>query len=159
MARRKRRCRTVEAMMSIITHRAEAPPLIERLSRRPKHLGATGGRLAPCHASPNCVSSQADGNDRVHFVEPLRFTGASDAAWSRIGELVRSQPRVRIVHETDRYLHAEFTSRILRFVDDFELLLDDGAGVIDVRSASRLGYSDFGVNRQRVEAIRRKFSA
>jgi uncharacterized protein (DUF1499 family) len=113
------------------------------------------GRLRPCPSSPNCVSSQAD--DDAHRVEPLAFTGDPAAAMERLRRSVESLPGARIVSARDGYLHAEFTSRIFRFVDDVELLLDPEAGVVHVRSASRVGYSDLGANRRRVEAIRRAF--
>src|SRR5215510_9660661 len=117
----------------------------------PPTLGVKDGRLGPCRASPNCVSSQADrAVDPAHFVEPFAIRGSPDAAWATLSEIVRSAKRARIVSERPDYLRAEFTSRLLGFVDDVEFLLDPKARVIQVRSASRLGYRDFGVNRQRV---------
>lgn len=121
-------------------------------SRQPDGLGVHDGRLAPCPATPNCVCSQDDAPG--HAIEPLRFDDSPEAAWDRLRRAVRAQPRTRIVEESERYLHAEATTRLLRFVDDVEFLLDRGGRQIHVRSASRLGYSDLGVNRRRVEAIR-----
>ncbi len=126
----------------------------------PTTLGANDGRLAPCKRSPNCVSSQADrSSDAGHFIAPLAFRGSADAAWAALREIVRHTERARIVREQPGYLQAEFTSRVLGFVDDVEFLLEPPAHVIHVRSASRLGYRDFGVNRERVEAIRRQLAA
>lgn len=131
--------------------------MIGRFSKKPSGLGVTDGRLAPCPRSPNCVSSQADPADRVHFVEPFRFAGDAAAAWERLVSMVSSQPRTNVTVRTDQYLHAEFTTPLLRFVDDIEFLLDAAAGVIRVRSASRIGRSDLGTNRRRVERLRRAF--
>lgn len=121
---------------------------------RPSNLGAPGGRLAPCPAKPNCVSSQAAPADATHYVAPLAFTIDPRLAWDTLRELIATTERASIVAEREGYLHAEFTSRLLGFVDDLECVLDERARVIHVRSASRLGYSDFGVNRARVEALR-----
>ena len=122
--------------------------------RRPSNLGARTGRLAPCPASPNCVSSQADATDAGHYVAPLAFKGDPQAAWEMLRRIVAESARAQIVAERDGYLHAEFASRLLGFVDDLECLLDARAHRIQVRSSSRLGYRDFGVNRERVESLR-----
>jgi uncharacterized protein (DUF1499 family) len=112
--------------------------------------------LAPCPASPNCVTSKA--TDAEHFTEPLHFTGDATLAWNRLKSALGTESRLSIVEDTGSYLHAEARSLVFRFVDDVEFVLDPEAGVIQVRSASRTGYSDFGVNRRRVERIRRTFS-
>jgi uncharacterized protein (DUF1499 family) len=120
--------------------------------RKPDNLGVRDGRLAPCRATPNCVSSQADARtDPGHYVEPL-----ARASWSALRQLLATLPRVQIVEERPRYLRAEFTSRLLGFVDDVEFYHDETAGLVHVRSASRLGSKDFGVNRRRIEDIRRR---
>lgn len=113
--------------------------------------------LAPCPKTPNCVASQAA--DAGHFVEPLRFSDAPEQAWARLKSVLSVRPRTRIVEASADYLHAEATSRWLRFVDDVEFLMQADQGLIQVRSASRVGYGDFGVNRRRIEAIRRAFEA
>ena len=118
--------------------------------------GETTHTLAPCPASPNCVSSQAA--DAEHSTEPLRFTGEATLAWNRLKSALGTESRLSIVEDTGSYLHAEARSLVLRFVDDVEFVLDSEASVIQVRSASRVGYSDFGVNRRRVERIRKAFS-
>ena len=119
---------------------------------RPVNLGVHNGKLAPCPASPNCVSSQS--SDREHSVEPLRYTGSPGEAMDRLKKIVISMKRSRIITETGSYIHAEFTSALFRFVDDVEFFLDERAAVIQVRSSSRIGYSDLGVNRKRIEDIR-----
>ncbi len=124
--------------------------------QQPPTLGATAGRLHPCPDSPNCVCSQDP--DADHQIAPLAFTGPGPAALARLKTVVLAEPRVKITGEHDGYLRAEFTSRIFRFVDDVEFLLDEPAKVIHVRSASRVGRSDLGVNRKRVEHLRDAFA-
>jgi uncharacterized protein (DUF1499 family) len=118
--------------------------------RRPKNLGVAGGRFAPCRRTPNCVSSQADPADREHYIAPIPFQGDAIAAVRRA---VEAMPRTRIVSADSHYLYAEFRTRLLRFVDDVEFHFDGTS--IHVRSSSRLGRRDFGVNRARVEKLRR----
>jgi uncharacterized protein (DUF1499 family) len=118
--------------------------------------GGAPPRLPDCPGTPNCVCSQ-DGRPR-HAIEPLRYEGPAAPAWAALRALVAELPRTRIVEERPGRLHAEVRTRLFRFVDDLHLQLDEPAGVIHVRSASRLGRSDFGVNRRRVEALRAAFS-
>jgi uncharacterized protein (DUF1499 family) len=115
-----------------------------------------GELLAPCPSSPNCVSSLAP--DAAHRVAPLPYQGDPAAAMRRLRDVIAAMPRARVVSVSDTSLHAEFTSRIFRFVDDVDCAVDPAAGVIQIRSASRVGYSDLGVNRARVEAIRAAFA-
>jgi uncharacterized protein (DUF1499 family) len=124
---------------------------------RPATLGVRDGRLSPCPASPNCVSSQ-DSN-AAHSIEPLRYTSSPLQAMERLKRIVGGMKRAKVITDTDLYLHAEFTSALFRFVDDVEFVLDEKNRVIHVRSASRVGYSDLGVNRKRVEAIGHAWSA
>lgn len=119
---------------------------------RPANLGIIDGRLAPCPDSPNCVSSQSA--DESHRIEPLRYIGSADSVRQNLRKLVESMPRTKIVTQTDSYIHAEFTIALMGFVDDVEFHFDDENKIIHVRSASRVGHSDFGVNRRRVEKIR-----
>jgi uncharacterized protein (DUF1499 family) len=122
---------------------------------RPQNLGVRDGTLAPCPSSPNCVSSRA--NDERHRIVPLCFSGDPDAAFTRLKHILPLRPDTKIVKETDRYLRVEFRT-LLGFVDDGEFLLDTDGGCIHVRSASRLGYSDLGKNRARIEEIRSRFA-
>jgi len=112
------------------------------------------GTLPPCPDKPNCVSSLAP--DADHRAEPYRLAGGVD--WAAVRAAVAAMPRTAIVEERPGYLHAEATSRIFRFVDDLELLRSASGDRIDVRSASRVGYGDMGVNRERVEALREKLA-
>jgi uncharacterized protein (DUF1499 family) len=123
---------------------------------RHSQMGVTAGRLAACPDSPNCVSSQS--TDPRHAIDPLRYEGTAEKARELLIEAVSGMKRSRIVAAEERYLLAEFTSSLFRFVDDVEFLLDDGTKMIHVRSASRIGYYDLGVNRRRVEKIRSRFN-
>ena len=122
---------------------------------RPQNLGVKDGVLAACPNSPNCVSTQA--KDARHTIAPLTYATSKEQAIQRLTDIINSLPRTRIVTSTADYLHAEFTSALFRFVDDVEFFFDDAAKTIHFRSASRLGYSDLGVNRKRMEDIRQRF--
>jgi uncharacterized protein (DUF1499 family) len=125
----------------------------------PANLGVKNGRLAPCPRSPNCVASQGDAADATHYIPPIAFKGDAGAAWRALREAVVASERVTVVNERDGYLRAEFATKFIGFVDDVEFLLDATARVVHVRSASRLGYRDFGVNRARIEALRARLAA
>lgn len=120
-------------------------------------LGPVEGRLRPCPARPNCVGSE-DPRDDARLA-PFAFEGDPDAALRSLVDFLRAEPRVELVTVGEDYVHAIFRSRLFRFPDDVELRLDRAAGVIHVRSAARLGHSDFGVNRRRVESLRSRWSA
>ena len=115
-----------------------------------------GHTLAPCPDKPNCVSSQTDNTHR--YIKPFSFSDAPSQAMQRLRSSVLAEKRVTLVSEEGSYLHAEARSLIFRFVDDLEFLLVTADGLIHVRSAARTGHSDFGINRKRVERIRRSFS-
>jgi uncharacterized protein (DUF1499 family) len=123
--------------------------------KRPDDLGVTNGRLAPCKRTPNCVCSQADRADLEHYIAPIAFKGTVAQAMAAARRAIESMERTTIVHEEPGYTYAEFRSKLLGYVDDVELLYDDKAGVFHVRSASRLGRRDFGVNRNRIDELRR----
>ena len=122
---------------------------------QPADIGVDEGRLAPCPSSPNCVSS--DAQPGLHQTKPLRFDGDSATAWKFAEAAVGQLPRTRVIRLEPDYLHAECRSALMGFVDDLELHLRAGEGTIAVRSASRLGWSDMGVNRRRVDALERAF--
>ena len=120
--------------------------------KRPANIGIVSGKLAACPSSPNCVSSFSQ--DAEHKIEPLVYTSSQSEAMAKLKGAIESLKKTKIITATDNYLYAEFTSALMGFVDDVEFLVDDGAKVIHVRSASRLGESDAGVNRKRIETIR-----
>lgn len=117
--------------------------------------GATNDRLSPCPKSPNCVSSLSE--DKSHYVEPLSYEVSQEEAREKLISVINSMKRSKIVTAEIDYIHATFKSALFGFVDDVEFSFDDQRKVIDVRSASRTGYSDLGVNRKRVEEIRKRF--
>lgn len=112
----------------------------------PQNIGVQNGRLTACPESPNCVSSFE--TDETHGIAPI------DANLQQIGQTLSDLPEANIVAADSNYLYAEFTSSLMRYVDDVEFMYDSSAGVTHVRSASRLGYSDMGANRNRIEGIR-----
>ena len=118
--------------------------------RRPGNLGVKDGRLAPCRRTPNCVSSQADPADREHYIAPIAFRGRME----ELRRAVQSMARTTVITAERNYLYAEYRTPLMRYVDDVELYYDERAGLVHVRSASRLGRRDFGVNRKRVEELR-----
>jgi len=120
---------------------------------RPNNLGVQRGSLAACPASPNCVSSQAI--EEKNRIAPLSFSGDPDAAFTRLKLVLGRRSDTTIIEELPGYLRVEL--RTVLFVDDGEFLLDRSRNVIQLRSASRLGYSDLGKNRSRIEAIRKEF--
>ncbi|MBW4432477.1 MAG: DUF1499 domain-containing protein [Pelatocladus maniniholoensis HA4357-MV3] len=124
--------------------------------KRPSNLGVRDRTLAPCPNSPNCVCSQS--TDAVHKIAPLTYTSSPEQALADIKSIIQSLPRTTIINESDDYLYAEFKSALMGFVDDVEFYLDRNDNIIHVRSASRLGQSDLGVNRNRVETIRTKLN-
>lgn len=126
-------------------------------SAPPPPLGLVDGRLRPCPDRPFCVSSEDPRPDRR--VAPLAFTGSPDEARARLERTLRSLERTRVTVVHPAYLRAEARSRLFRFTDDVEIRIDPDAGVAHIRSASRLGRSDFGANRSRVETVRRRFAA
>jgi uncharacterized protein (DUF1499 family) len=126
--------------------------LVSCTGSSPSNLGVSSSGMTPCPSSPNCVSSDAGDGD--HQVSPLQLAVPATEAWLAARALVSKLPRTRIVSEKPDYLHAECRSALFGFVDDLELNLRPAEGIIAIRSASRIGYSDLGVNRRRVEALR-----
>lgn len=112
----------------------------------------SGGELADCDGPPRCISSQA--SDPERRVEPLSYAGSARAVRQKLVAHIEAQPRTEIVTNSDCYVHATYTSSIMRYTDDVELWLCDEPGIVQLRSASRVGYYDFGANRERVENLR-----
>lgn len=118
--------------------------------------GLKDGRLRSCPDKPNCVCTQ-DPAER-HRIEPIRYTGTKEEARERLLRVIRHMERATLVKAEADYIHAEFRSAVFRFVDDVEFLFDDAAKLIHFRSASRTGYYDFRVNRNRMEDVRKRFA-
>jgi len=122
----------------------------------PQNLGITNQKLAPCPNKPNCVSTQSSSDKAI--IAPLTYTGEVSQAMHKLVETVKNVPRTKIIRQTDSYLYVEFTSALFRFVDDVEFYIDESSNTIHFRSASRIGHSDLGANRRRMENIRVLFS-
>ncbi len=118
---------------------------------RPDNLGVKDGQLAPTPTTPNCVHSQSD--NEQYKIDSLPFVSIA-----KLKDVINSMERTEIIEESDNYLYAEFTTKLMGYVDDVEFYRDEAANEVHVRSASRLGKSDLGLNRQRVEEIRAKLS-
>ena len=123
--------------------------------QRPENLGVYNNGLSDCPNKPNCVSSQ--GVDEDHFLAPFGYEGEKEAALKRLKKVISSFERMTIITERDNYLHIECSSAIIGFVDDLEFYFPE-ENLIHLRSASRLGYSDLGVNQKRVEQLRKLFA-
>ncbi|WP_229642268.1 DUF1499 domain-containing protein [Waterburya agarophytonicola] len=115
-------------------------------------IGLNNGQLSSCPQSPNCVVSQ--NGDEEHTIAAIPYQGDRATAKKTLLKVLSVVPRTEIVEETDNYIHAESTSRIFKFVDDAEFYFPEDKNLIQVRSASRVGESDLGVNRRRIEQIR-----
>jgi uncharacterized protein (DUF1499 family) len=113
---------------------------------------ADSKKLPLCPNSPNCVSSQS--TDEKHFIAPFKIVADTKQVWIALKQALQNQTRTVITQESDNTLTAEATSLIFRFVDDINIILDEKQKLIHIRSASRIGYGDFGVNRRRVEQLR-----
>lgn len=138
--------------------------LVGRASPMPENVGAvngrfdnlSAGRLAPCPASPNCVSTYE--TDVEHGIEAMALEGETAVSQARLLAIIQSMPRSTVVTNEPGYIHAEFRSAAWGFVDDVEFYFDEEAGLIQFRSAARLGYGDGGVNRKRMEEIRAAYT-
>jgi len=135
----------IQAVLLSVLSCASNPPKVQLVD----------GRLRACPKSPNCVSSESD--DTSSRVEPLTFKGPPEKAWGDLKETIQELGG-KIQEEHDGYLWATFTSRVFRFVDDVEFRMVSTDGIIHVRSGARVGYSDLGVNRRRVEKLRTIFN-
>jgi uncharacterized protein (DUF1499 family) len=125
-------------------------------SDRYGNLGIKNGRLSACPATPNCVSSQSI--KKSNYIDPIHWPQNVPDIKNILFDTINAMRRTRIVSHDKNYVHVEFTTALFRFVDDVEFLIDEKNRIIHVRSASRVGYSDLGVNRKRVEKIRKTFS-
>lgn len=110
--------------------------------------------LEPCPSSPNCVSSQEDPADAEHYISPIDYDGPIDAALDAIAGVIENAARATITDRTENRIDAVFRTMIWRFKDDVTFLVDPDDGKIHWRSASRVGHSDLGANRKRIESLR-----
>lgn len=132
-------------------------PLLSMSGKRPTGLGVRQGRLQACPSSPNCVCSYD--TDKEHGIEPIPFSGTAQDAIAALKQIIDSTPLTAVIESSDDYIYAEFTTKLMGYVDDVEFYISSESSVIHVRSASRLGKSDLGLNRKRVEQIRSQFNS
>jgi len=120
---------------------------------KPTDIGVKNGQFKACPSSPNCISTQAAKDDAQHHMLPISYTGSMEVAKTKLLEVINGMERTVVTEKADNYIHSEFMSKTMKFVDDVEFYFDDTNKVIHFRSASRKGHSDLGVNRKRMEAI------
>ena len=125
------------------------------MAKSKKPIGIVDGKFHPCPKSPNCVSTQAI--DDKQKMEPINYSGSLIDAKAKIVSIINSLKRSKIVTNEENYIHTEFRTATFRFVDDVEFLFDDKEKIIHFRSRARMGYSDMGVNRKRMEEITKLF--
>ena len=125
------------------------------LAGEPDNLGLKNRLLSPCPGTPNCVSSQEKNSQ--HRIQPITFEGSLELAKEKLHRVINSMRGTRILTQDVIYWHVEFTTQLLRYIDDVEFYFDGTQSLIHLRSASRQGYWDLGVNRRRVETIRSRF--
>ena len=125
------------------------------MAKSKKPIGIVNGKLHPCPKSPNCVSTQAINEKQK--MEPINYSGDLEDAKVKIIDIINSLKRSKIITNEENYIHIEFRTATFRFVDDVEFLFDDKEKVIHFRSRARMGYSDMGVNRKRMEEITKLF--
>ena len=125
----------------------------------PTDLGVSNGRLKSCPSTPNCVCSYTPDDDKEHAIAPFAYTGSAKEAIDKLKQIIEGMERSKINSVSDDYLYAEFSSKLMGFVDDVEFYAPPGERVIRTRTAARLGKSDLGVNRKRTENIRQQFQA
>ncbi len=125
------------------------------MAKSKKPIGIVDGKLHPCPKSPNCVSTQTI--DDKQKMEPINYSGSLDDAKAKIISIINSLKRSKIITNEENYIHIEFRTATFRFVDDVEFLFDDKEKIIHFRSRARMGYSDMGVNRKRMEEITKLF--
>jgi len=123
--------------------------------KRPASVGVTDGKFFPCPKRPNCVSSMSE--DQRHYIEPFIYSSEKQQAFRTLQRVLAELDPATIIAQSDNYLHVEFKSRYLGFVDDVEFYFANDEQLIHIRSASRLGYSDLGVNRKRMNSVRSKY--
>jgi len=128
---------------------------VNKIAKKSKKVGLIDGKFYPCPKTPNCVSTQS--TNEIHKIEPIKYNISCEEAKENIVKIINSIKRTEIINHTDDYIHAEFKSRIFKFVDDAEFYFDDKEKLIHFKSASRVGNNDLGVNRKRMEKIRNQF--
>ena len=125
--------------------------------KKPTNIGVKNGQLRNCPDSPNCVCSQCNPEDKLHYIKPLTYQESLETAYQKLIKTIEADKSTKIITKSFHYIYVEYTSKIFRFVDDVEFYFPKNKKIIHIRSASRLGRSDLGVNRKRIEKLRKKY--
>jgi uncharacterized protein (DUF1499 family) len=128
---------------------------IQVVSKRPANLGVTENKLAECPPHDNCVSTFE--TEPMHAIAPLPFTGTVEAEMQKWMKILSNYPRAKVIKTTTNYIYAEFRSMMWRFIDDVEIFVDETQKLTHIRSASRVGTNDYGMNRNRVEDLKSRY--
>ena len=129
------------------------------MAKEPRKVGlGDDNQFYPCPEKKVCVSTQSPKEDGIHYIEPIYYLGSGKEALDKIESIIKGIKRTKILRKTENYLHALFTTTLLRFKDDVEFLIDDDAKLIHFRSQSRIGGYDWNTNRKRMENIRKIYS-
>ena len=127
------------------------------MGKKPKKVGLIDGKFYECPRRHYCVSTQADKNNELNYIEPIKYTTTMEEAIQKIKSVVSTCKRTELLVEEDNYLRYKFTTALFRFKDDVEFLFDDEEKTLHFRSQSRLGGYDWDTNRNRMEKIRELF--
>lgn len=124
------------------------------MPKEPRKVGVIDGRFYPCPKKHVCVSTQSDKNDEIHYIEPIPFRETKQEAMEKILKIVNSMSRTKILEKSENYIHALFTTALLRFKDDVEFYFDDSEKLIHFKSQSRIGGYDWETNKKRMNTIK-----
>lgn len=142
-----------EQILTVLALSLALVALIDCTGTRPNNLGIRSGRLVDCPSTPNCISSFSDVSDKEHFRQAEPYKKPTPEAMAVLKQRIAEYPRTKIIKEENNYLYVEFTTLIMRYVDDVEFYFDEKTKLLHFRSASRLGKSDLGLNRKRIETL------
>ncbi|MHA1468358.1 MAG: DUF1499 domain-containing protein [Promethearchaeota archaeon] len=123
-----------------------------------KRTGIINNKFKPCPKTPNCVSTMASNDDKKHYISPISYISSQEEAVEKIIQIINSLKGTKIKVKEINYIHVIFSTKLLRFKDDVEFYFDDSSKIIHFKSASRIGSSDLGTNRKRMEKIRKLYS-
>ncbi len=128
------------------------------MNNEERRTGIINKKFKPCPKTPNCVSTMAPNDDKKHYIGPISYDSSQKEAVEKLIQIINSLKGTKIKVKEINYLHVIFSTKLLRFKDDVEFYFDDSSKIIHFKSASRIGSSDFGTNRKRMEKIRKLYS-
>ncbi len=123
-------------------------------TKQPMDIGVVNGIFSACPETPNCINSQAE--NEAQKIDGFLLNTKHPSSWKRLVDMVDKIPRSKITHQTGNYIHAEISSALWGFIDDLQLYLTASDNHVAIKSAARSGYTDFGVNRKRLENLRQQ---